>query len=66
MLQARSNFGYGELDVPKANRPKSGVASPLTLPSFDPDDADLLVVIIETQKGVATNTPSIQRSAFSA
>ena len=37
--------------MPKTKRPKPGVASPLSLPSFDPDDADLLVVVIETPKG---------------
>ncbi len=35
----------------KQNGSRLGLASPLTLPSFDPDDADLLVVIIETPKG---------------
>jgi len=37
--------------VPKGNQRKPGLASPLSLPSFDSDDADLLVVIIETPKG---------------
>lgn len=34
---------------PKQRRP--GLASPLNLTSFDPEDADLLVVVIETPKG---------------
>ncbi len=37
--------------MPKENGSRGGLASPLTLPSFDPDDADLLVVVIETPKG---------------
>lgn len=37
--------------MPKKSRSKSGLASPLALPSYDPDDADLLVVVIETPKG---------------
>lgn len=33
-------------------RPKrAGLADPTRLPSFDPDDPDLTVVIIETPKG---------------
>jgi inorganic pyrophosphatase len=37
--------------VPKGKRRTAGLASPLSLGSFDPDDADLLVVVIETPKG---------------
>ena len=37
--------------VPKASRRTPGFASPLTLRSFDSEDADLLVVVIETPKG---------------
>lgn len=37
--------------VPKQNRTERGLASPLSLPSYEPDDADLLVVVIETPKG---------------
>jgi len=37
--------------VPKQNRARPGLASPLSLPSYDPDDADMLVVVIETPKG---------------
>ena len=37
--------------VSKATRTKPGLASPLSLPSYDPDDADMLVVVIETPKG---------------
>ena len=37
--------------VPKSKRPPPGLASPLGLTAFDPEDADLLVVVIETPKG---------------
>lgn len=37
--------------MPKPHRSAPGLVSPITLTSFDPDDADLLVVIIETPKG---------------
>jgi inorganic pyrophosphatase len=36
--------------VPKSSRSPS-LVSPITLATFDPDDADLLVVVIETPKG---------------
>jgi inorganic pyrophosphatase len=37
--------------VPKRSRRAPGFASPITLRSFDSEDADLLVVVIETPKG---------------
>ena len=37
--------------MPKAHHRPSTLVSPITLTTFDPDDADLLVVIIETPKG---------------
>lgn len=37
--------------MPKSKRRQPGLASPLSLSSFDAEDADLLVVIIETPKG---------------
>ena len=37
--------------MPKPSRPTTGFASPLSLASFDREDADLLVVVIETPKG---------------
>ncbi len=37
--------------MPDGNRRKPGLASPVDLSSFDPEDSDLLVVIIETPKG---------------
>jgi inorganic pyrophosphatase len=37
--------------VAKRNQRKLGLASPLSLGSFDPDDEELLVVVIETPKG---------------
>ncbi|MBV8403486.1 MAG: inorganic diphosphatase [Gammaproteobacteria bacterium] len=35
----------------KSNRREIGMASPVSLASFDPEDDDLLVVVIETPKG---------------
>lgn len=35
----------------KTDRSRLSLVSPITLTTFDPDDADLLVVIIETPKG---------------
>lgn len=37
--------------MPKRSRRAPGFASPITLRSFDSEDADLLVVVIETPKG---------------
>jgi len=37
--------------VARPKQRKPGLASPLNLSSFDPEDADLLVVVIETPKG---------------
>jgi inorganic pyrophosphatase len=37
--------------VPRTKRGSPGLAVPTALPSFDPEDPDLLVVVIETPKG---------------
>ena len=37
--------------MPNTHRSPASLVSPVTLTTFDPDDADLLVVIIETPKG---------------
>jgi inorganic pyrophosphatase len=43
--------------VPKTKQSPPNLASPLTLTTFDPDDADLLVVVIETPKGSRSKYP---------
>ena len=37
--------------MPKAKRGQPCLVSPISLTAFDPDDTDLLVVVIETPKG---------------
>jgi inorganic pyrophosphatase len=37
--------------MPRKRRPSAALAAPTSLTTFDPDDADLIVVVIETPKG---------------
>lgn len=49
-IPASARVGYGA-SMPKRSKRSPGLADPTRLPSFDTEDEDLTVVIIETPKG---------------